>query len=41
MRAYGFVIDLGNNKVTMAYKMTNKNLKPIKEEAEFSLAKRD
>lgn len=39
MQSYGFIIDLGNNRVSMAYKMTKRNLKPVKEEAEFSLAK--
>lgn len=41
MRSYGFIIDLGNNRVTMTYKMTKKNIKPIKEDVEFRLAKRN
>ncbi|MGL1886490.1 MAG: aspartyl protease family protein [Reichenbachiella sp.] len=39
MRSYGFVIDLGNNKVSMAYKMKKKYLKPVKTESEIIIAK--
>ena len=40
MQSYGFVIDLGNNKVSMTYKMKKKYLRPVTTESEIIIAKK-